>query len=435
MDIPRVVIIGGGLAGWGVVKELEPYARHEDIALTLIEERSCHEFPPLYYEVATGIAQGDTGEAVSLASSVCVDVVHLERFTRKANVAIVQDRVTAIHRAARRVVVLSGAEIPYDVLVLAMGVQTAYYGIMGLRDHAIPLKSVADALHIRRRICELIARARRGSVERFGIVIGGGGATGVEFAAELASACREFVRRGLLRREDVEITIVEGASRLLTAFPERASYLALRRLHRLGVRVFLDALVGKVTLDGVTVVPRPLREGEHREQLLCGFSGDSCELASDVTVWTGGIVPTALPKESGFAVNTRGAVVVDRTGLVEGERCVFALGDCAVFPDARGGTIPPLASHAVRSAPIVGENVMRMLRAARLRAYRARELPAILPLGGKYAMLTYRGRIVDGWSVWVLRSLVDLRYFTRAFGLVTGFSIWLRGIRAYVKND
>ncbi|MDO8425823.1 MAG: FAD-dependent oxidoreductase [bacterium] len=435
MEPHRIVVIGGGLAGWGVAQRLRSYARHGDASLTLVEERPCHEFPPLYYEVATGVRNGSVEEAADLAGGVCVDFRRLAHRTRQTGITVVRDRAAGVDRASRTVALRGGKIIPYDALVLALGSETAYYGIRGLRDHAVPLKSAGDALRIRKRICDLVERASRGSIERFHVVVGGGGATGVEFAAELATTCRSLVRRGLLRHDDIEIALVEGMSRLLVAFPEDASRMALQRLHRLGVRVLLDAFIKDASMDQVTVVPRPLREGEMRARLLCGFEGETCTLPADLTVWTGGIAPPPLARDAGFSVDRGGRVVVDRTGLVEGERCVFALGDCAAFPDRKGNPLPPLASHAVRQAPVVAENVMAALEGANRRDYRARTMPAILPIGGKCVLLAYRNRVTIGMHVWCFRSLVDLQYFTTAFGWMTGTAIWLRGLRAYMQND
>lgn len=437
MDRKRIVIIGAGVAGWGVARALRRAARDGDVEVVLIDRRPYHEFPPLLYEVATGAVRGREGDCEQiLASGVCVNLHAYDRVLVPDGVRFIADDVTAIDRRTRRVHLRGGDEIPFDSLVLALGAETAYYGIAGLREHALPLKHTPDALRIRRCILDLVDRAGRGSIGRANVVVGGGGATGVEFAAELAHTLDARVRRGVLRREDYAVTLVEGGSRLLAAFPERLAREALQRLHRLGVRVLLDARVQRVELGRVTVIPRPLASGEDRSRLLCGFDGDTCALDADCIVWTGGIGYPTLPRDAGFAVDERGRVRVGQDFLVEGERCVFAVGDCAAFLHPRTKQpLPPLASYAVREAPVCARNAMACAAGDVLRQFRPRVMPSVVPLGGRLGAFTYRGWVWIGGFPWYLHSLVALQYFTGAFGAFRGIRIWWRGARVYVQND
>lgn len=437
MDRKRIVVIGAGIAGWGVVRALERAARLEDIDVTLIDRRPHHEFPPLLYEVATGKAQGRAEDCEQiLASGVCVNLNSYERVLARNHIRFLWDEAVAIDRRTRRVQLRTQGMVPYDALVLALGCETATYGIPGLREHAIPLKSVHDALRIRRNILDLVARVRKGSPEPARMVIGGGGATGVEFASELGSFLASLVVSGDIRREDYELSIVESNARLLPGFPPTASQEALRRLHRFGVRVFLDALVHAVALGSVTIVPRALHDGEQREHLLCGFDGDSYRIVVDCVVWTGGIAYPILPKDAGFAVDARNRVLVDEHSMIQGERCVFAVGDCAAFvPRGAKYPLPPLASIAVRQAPVVARNAVSCILDEPLRVFRHRVMPAIIPLGGRYAAFVYRAWTWCGGFPWYLHLLVTLRYYVGAFGMARGARIWWRGARIYVQND
>lgn len=436
--MPRTIaIVGASFAGLGVARWLEPRAEGADAQVILIDKRPYHEFHPLLYEVATGRADGRAEDCEKiLASGVCINLHAYDRLLRGKHLTFRCDEVIAIDRLTRQLRLRGGETVQYDSLVLAMGSETAYYGIPGLKEHAIPLKSIRDALRIRRRMMELIDRARRGTEQKISILIGGGGATGVEFAAELGNYLRTLVQRGEIRSHDYELVLMDMGSRLLGAFPERLSQVALQRLHRLGVRVLLDAVVKQVELGRAIITPRPLKPGEERERLLCGFKGDSCTLEADCIVWTGGIQFPKLLKDSGLPCDLKGRVVVGPDLLVQGEACVYALGDCASFTPPRAThPLPTVASVAVREAPVAAANALGCLDGYPRRFFRPSELPAIVPLGGKYAGLAYKARTWVGLGPWVLRSLVDLKYFCSAMGLFLGLKMWWRGARLYVQND
>jgi len=433
----KIVIIGASFAGIGVARALESRALDGDVEVVLIDRKPYHEYHPLLYEVATGAANGRTEDCEKvLASGVCMNLNAFDRLLKGAHITFRCDEVVAIDRLARQVRLRGGDAISYDALVLAMGSETAYYNIPGLKEHAIPLKSVRDALRIRRRVLDLVDRARRGTDQKVSIVIGGGGATGVEFAAELGNALRELVRRGDIRSHDYEIALVEMGSRLLTMFPERFSRTALQRLHRFGVRVLLDASIQHVELGRAIIAPRPLKSGETREQLLCGFDGASCTIEADSVIWTGGIQFPVLLKDAGFSCDPKGRVIVGEDLLVAGETCVFALGDCAsLTPPRAAHPLPSLASVAVREAPVAAANVLACLDEYPLVRFRSRTLPSLLPLGGKCAGLTYRGWTWIGRFPWLLRTGIDLKYFCSILGLVMGMRMWWRGARMYTQND
>ncbi|MDO8598836.1 MAG: NAD(P)/FAD-dependent oxidoreductase [bacterium] len=436
--MPRtIVIIGASFAGLGVAQYIEPRAEGADVEVVLIDKKPYHEFHALLYEVATGAAHGRAEDCEKiLASGVCLNLNAFDRLLRGRHMTFRCDEVVAIDRLTRKLRLRGGDTIAYDALVLAVGSETAYYGIPGLKEHAIPLKSVRDALRIRRRVLECMDRAKRGTEQKISIVIGGGGATGVEFAAELANYLRTLVATGDIRSHDYEIALIERGSRLLAAFPVRLARVTLQRLHRLGVRVLLDTVVERVELGRVLVAPRPLQPNEERTQLLCGFDGSTCTLEADLIVWTGGIQYPALPKEAGFPCDARGRVIVGEDFIVQGETCVFSLGDCASFMHPKTKQpLPPLASTATREAPLVGANVLACIDEYPLRRFRPPTLPAIVPLGGKFAGLAYKEWTWVGRFPWLLRTLVDLRYFCGVLGLVTGFRMWWRGARMYVQND
>ncbi|MBI4433646.1 FAD-dependent oxidoreductase [Candidatus Uhrbacteria bacterium] len=436
--MPRtIVIVGASFAGLGVAQALEARAEGVDAEIILMDKRPYHEFHALLYEVATGAAEGRPEDCEKiLASGVCVNLNAYERLLRGKRLTFRCAEVLAIDRLTRRLQLRGGEELAYDVLVLAVGAETAFFGIPGLREHAIPLKTTADALRIRRRVLQVVAETSTAQVSPRSIVVGGGGPTGVEFAAELGSTLRAMVRQGKLSAGSVSVVLVEGASRLLSMFPERLHRLALQRLHTFGVRVLLDALVQRVEFGRVTIGPRPLRPGEQRSQLLCGFDGTSCTIDAELVVWTGGIQCSPLPQRAGFPCDVKGRIHVGEDFLVAGMTEVFALGDCVAFVHPRTGQVlPPVAAIAVRQAPVVADNVLRLLNGYPLRRFRPPTLPAIVPFGGKWAGLVYRRWTIVGRMPWMLRVCVDGWYFMTTLGGIRGFRMWWRGARVYVQND
>jgi NADH:ubiquinone reductase (H+-translocating) len=431
----RVVIVGGGIGGWNVARLLEQQAERKQYEVTLIDRRPHHEFAPLYYEVATGISRMMNRSAPSLEDTRRRPLSAFSRLTAGTRMTYQCGDVVAIDRRTRRIRTREGDEIPYDVLVLALGSESAFFGISGLRTHALPLKSARDAYRIQRRFADLITRASDHPDQPSSVIVGGAGATGIEFVCELANTVRSLERKRVIPERVITATIIEASSRVLGVFPSRMSRVAVQRMHQLGVRVLLDTMIKEVRLGSVIVAPRPLRDGEDRSTLLCGFEGSSCTIDSDMVVWTGGIRYPSLPQEFGFRVDQRGRVIVDDQLLVEGETCVFALGDCAALTHATHGTLPPLASVAVRQAPTVAQNVIACLEGTSLRWHRHRTLPSIVPLGGKRAAVAYQGRTWVGFFPWAFRVLVDGKYFMQAFGFRKGVVAWFRSARMIVQND
>lgn len=432
-----VVIVGAGFGGLGVARYLELRAEHADADVILVDRQPVHQFHPLLYEVATGHVDGKTDAAEhALAEGTRMDLRAYTRRFRGTRVSFRNDEVVAVDRLTRQLRLRGGATIAYDALVLALGSDVEFYGIPGLREHAIPLKTTADALRIRRRILECTAGARSDAGTRCAVLIGGGGATGVEFACELGSMFRMLVRKREIRADTYAIALVEAGSRLLAAFPERLARAALRRLHGFGVHVFLDSCVQRAELGRAIIAPRPLRSGESRDALLCGFAGPELAIATDCIVWNGGIRPSQMPKEAGFPCDAKGRILVGEDFLVSGETRVFALGDCAAFthPKTRQ-PLPPLASVAIREAPVAARNVLLALDELPLRRFRPRTLPAIVPLGGKRAGLAYRRWTWIGRTPWALHALIAFQYYCATFGIARGIRIWWNGARLYAQND
>ncbi|MFH1430210.1 MAG: FAD-dependent oxidoreductase, partial [Candidatus Uhrbacteria bacterium] len=272
-------------------------------------------------------------------------------------------------------------------------------------EHALPLRSVLDALRIRQCIDDADARAeRQGGRARIGII--GGGPIGVELATAISSAHRA-----------VEVMLVERNSRFLDRAPKRLSGVALRQARESGIRVHLDTAVARVNVGVCTLQPRPMKAGEEREHLLCGFEGDSIDVEVDGLIWATGNVYGPLSLAEGLPSDPSGRIRVDNELRVQGERNIFAMGDCAAFGDTGLAPRAAIADHQVAT---VEQNVLSSIGFGQMRAYRERVLPEIITLASHRAGFRYRRLVLAGFLPWLLYQIIVLRYFQRAFGFVRG---------------
>ncbi len=416
IDRQRIVILGGGFAGVNVAQHLVKLAKNNE-EIILVAAGKTHTFTPWLYEIATAKAdECSKNEKKCMSKTADIPLTFLG-----PQVTVKQAVVTGLDTAHNHVLLAGGHTLHYDSLVVALGSEMAYFGIPGLQKLALTLKTTADALAIRRRIGELVTCLKRGDCSQIKIVIGGAGPNGVELAAELATMMLGLVRRRVLARDTVRITLVDGGERVLGMMTPKISRLAGHRLRVLGVKVLLNTRINEVKVDEVMV-----KKGE---KLLT--------LPSDCTIWTGGVQPAEVLKNFAVPKDPRGRILVEQTFEVQKQANIFALGDAAMFVDTASKlTLPQTAQAAEQAAPMVAANVLRALRRTKLVTYKARQKwPYSIAIGGNYALLGYGNLVLSGWLGYVVRRLVDLRYFWNILPAMTAIKFWLKGVLEYRKND
>jgi NADH dehydrogenase len=327
---PRVVIVGGGFAGLHAAKGLA----RMPVDVTVVDRRNHHTFQPLLYQVAL---------AVLSPADIAQPIRTILR--RQQNAQVLMDEVIGIDAAERQIALASGAQLPYDYLVLATGATHSYFGRNDWAQFAPGLKTIEDATEIRRRVLLAFELAERQMVEQgwhppLNFVVIGGGPTGVELAGAISDIAQHYMRHDFRHIDPAKarVLLLEGSSRILGTYPEDLSSKAEAALRRLGVEVH--------TLTHVTGIGPGWVE----------FGGQ--RLDAVVTLWAAGVEASPLGKLLGAPLDHRGCVQVDDRLNPPGMPEVFVLGDLAHL-DQDGRQVPGVAQPAMQ----MGDHVAKILAA------------------------------------------------------------------------
>lgn len=384
MRHPHIVIIGGGFAGLAAAKAL----RGKPVDVTVIDRTNHHLFQPLLYQVAmAGLAPSD----------ITAPIRWLLRNERNAKVIF--GEVVKID-PARREVTVDGVAVPvsYDALIVTTGSRHAYFGHGAWEPNAPGLKSLEDALEIRRRFLTAFERAEQESddAERQRLttfVIVGGGPTGVELAGMMIEIVRKAMPRDF-RNVDTRrtrVVLVEAGPRLLPAFPERSAARARRDLERLGVEVRTDATVTGVDADGVRI-------------------GDELIAARNV-FWAAGNQASPLGAMLGGPVDKVGRVLVRDDLSVPGHPEIFVAGDLAAVREAKGSLVPGVAPAAMQEGRRAALNALRIVDAETTTPFRYYNKGDMATIGRNRAIAVFGGRVeVAGYPAWLLWLFIHIMY-------------------------
>jgi NADH dehydrogenase len=334
-----VVVLGGGFGGLKAARRL----RKAPVDITLIDRRNHHVFQPLLYQVAT---------AVLNPSDIAAPI---RRIVRGKNVTVILGEATAID-LANKVVRLDTDDVPYDYLVVATGSTHSYFGHDDWEKRAPGLKSIEDALEMRRRVLFAFEAAEREpDPERrkqwLTFVVVGGGPTGVELAGALGEIARMSLAHDFRHFDpsQARIVLVEGLPRVLATYPEDLSEKARKSLVRLGVEVRTSTLVTEVTADGV-------RAGS--EWIRC-----------HTVLWGAGVAASPLARTLGVPLDRVGRVKVTPALTVPGHDEVFVVGDLATL-ESDGKPVPGVAPAAMQEGTHAAENILRAIRGKPLAPFR-----------------------------------------------------------------
>jgi NADH:ubiquinone reductase (H+-translocating) len=386
----RIVVLGGGFGGVYTARRLEKLqARGAPIEITLVSRDNFFLFTPMLHEVA--------------ASDL--DITHIVsplRTLLRRSAVFVED-VEAVDLARRRVRVSHGFEphaheLEYDHLVIALGSITNYFGLPGLETHALTMKTLGDAIHLRNRVIATLEEADNECTRRdpglLTFVVAGGGFAGVETLGALNDFVRDAMRfYPRLQQAAVRMVLVHAGPRILPELGDALGEYAARQLAGRGMEVLTGARVTGVSPQGVSL-------------------GDGRFIPSRLVVWTAGTSPHPLIGRLPCTTD-HGRVVVTGTMAVPGVPDVWALGDCAVIPDRTGKPFPPTAQHAIREAATLADNIVASLEGKPLRAFEFQTLGQLAAIGRRAGVARILGVNFSGFVAWWLWRTIYLAKLPR----------------------
>jgi NADH dehydrogenase len=406
---PRVVIVGGGFGGLNAARALAK----APVQVTIIDRRNYHTFQPLLYQVAT--AGLSPGEIAAPIRSI---------FRSYKNVEVLMAEVTGFD-LERRVVVTSDAEVPYDYLIVAAGASHAYFGHDEWEPLAPGLKTIEDALEIRRRVLlafELAEReAAAGHTETpLNFVVVGGGPTGVELAGTLAEISRHALAHEFRSIDPARthILLIEGGPRVLPAYAEDLSRSAEEQLRHLGVEVRTSSVVTQIE-PGVVVV------GETR-------------LPATVVLWAAGVLASPLGKKLGAAVDRAGRVQVEPDLSLPNHPEVFVIGDLAALKDEQGKLLPGVAPVAMQQgnfvAKIIRAEIKNGVVAASRNAFHYWDKGSLATIGRAAAVAQFGKIHISGFLAWLSWLFIHILFLIGFRNRLLVFVQWAWSYATYERG-
>lgn len=382
MTGPHVVIIGGGFGGLYAARGF----KGQPVRVTVLDRRNHHLFQPLLYQVAmAALSPGDIASPIRWI------------LRKQRNVEVLLADAVAVD-PRRQTVTLTDGEVPYDYLIVATGATHAYFGRDEWRDTAPGLKTLEDALDIRRRMllafeCAERERDPRRQRQLLTFVLIGGGPTGVEMAGALAEMSRQSLTRDFRHIDpgSARIVLVEGGPTVLAAFPERLRKAAHEDLERLGVEVRLNSLVTDVLPGRVCI-------------------GDET-IEADTILWTAGVAASPLGATLGAPLDRAGRVRVQPDLTIPGHANVFVIGDLASLDGPDGRPLPGVAQVAIQMGRHASKQILRATKGQPLEPFRYRDLGNMATIGRASAIADFgRVRLTGwlGWLAWLFVHLMNL---------------------------
>ena len=372
-----VLILGCGFGGLWAAQGL----RKAPAQVTVIDRTNHHLFSPLLYQVAT---------AGLSAPAIAAPIRHI--LAGQRNTSVLMAEVKAIHKDDRSVTLEDGSRMRYDYLVVATGAAHSYFGHEDWAPYAPGLKTLEDALEIRRRMLLAFERAEREAdpvrrAQWLTFVVIGGGPTGAELAGQFAEIARHTLK-GEFRRIDTHsarVVLVEGASRILNAYPPDLSRKAQLQLERLGVTTWVGRMVTGVDAEGVSL-------GADR-------------ISAKTVVWAAGVAASPLARSLDVPLDRAGRVKVGPDLSLPGHAEIFVIGDLASLEG-----VPGIAPAAKQMGRLTAQNIKRLMQEKETVAFRYRDWGQLATIGRNSAVAVIGKLKLSGYPAWLMWLLAHI-YF------------------------
>jgi NADH dehydrogenase len=400
-----VVIVGGGFGGLSAARAL----KRAPVDVVLVDRVNHHLFQPLLYQVATaGLSPGDIASPIRYV------------LRRQSNVQVLLADVRSVD-VPRKCLALDIGELPYDALILAAGATHSYFGHDEWRTVAPGLKTLDDALNVRRRVLVAFEQAERtADVEAqrrlLTFVVIGGGPTGVEMAGALAEIARHTLRHEFraIAPESARIVLLEGAPTLLGTFPERLRRNAERELREIGVDVRTNTIV-------TAVEPGRVRIGDEA-------------IEAGTVLWAAGVAASPLGRTLGVPVDRAGRVPVSPDLTIPGRDDVYVVGDLAAFRQEDGTLLPGVAQVAMQGAAHAARNIVRALQGQTRTPFVYRNYGTLATIGRARAVADL-GRIrFAGYLAWLFWLFVHIMQLTGFRNRLVVFVQWAFAYLTYQRS-
>ena len=383
----NVVVLGAGYAGAGAVKRLESRLS-ADADLTWISETDYHL---VLHESHRCISDPSVKEKVAIP----VDEI------KSSSTTFIEGEVVDVDAEDRQVALTDGATVDYDYLLVALGSQTAFFGIEGLAEHAHTLKSLDDALGIHDALADAAAAASPADPAK--VVIGGAGLSGIQTAGEVAEYRDE-------QDVPIDITIVEGLDSVLPNGPEPLQEKIESRLIDRGVNIITGEFVSGVDDDEV-------------------FYGEDDAIDYDVLVWTGGITGQDAACELDVDKDERSHRIETEQTFATSDDRIFAIGDCALIDQPNDDIAPPTAQAAWQAAETAGDNVARRVDGAPLKNWTYNDMGTVVSIGEDAVAhgTSYKGiglPITKGFMARNLKKAIAAKWIRRVAGVKRAAGAW-----------
>lgn len=375
MNKPKVVILGGGFGGLAAARAL-----HKAADVTVVDRHNYQTFLPLLYQVSTaGLAADHVAYPIRGA-------------LRKTPVKFRMGSPISIDHKNKEVKLDSSELLKFDHLIVALGSVTADFGIPGVSEFTLGMKSVAEALNIRAEIMRRFEDLCRFEDEtKLSITVIGGGPTGVEMAGAIAELIRGPLKSDQAQAAShISISLIEAGPRLLPPFAPSLSARTKKDLEKLGVKVLLNAAVQEV---------------EHRKIKL----KDGTTIASEITIWAAGVKGNdAIAQLNLPTTGTR--VAVEPTMQVKNYPYIWALGDIAASVDKNGNQLPMVAPVAIQQGKFIAKQIARVSKSQKLASFKYLDKGSMATIGRNKAVVQVKGIKISGALAWLIWLWLHLFY-------------------------
>lgn len=401
---PKIVIIGGGFGGLWAAKALA----NKPVDVTLIDRKNHHVFQPLLYQVATAVlSPGEIAQPI-------------RRILHKAdNIEVILGEAVAFDKENNRVILADGSQLFYDFLIVAGGARHSYFGHDDWERDAPGLKTIEDAVEMRRRILVAFETAERdayltGKQKQLNFVVVGGGPTGVELAGAIADIARKALAKDFkaIDTRKAKVMLFEGSDKILGTFGKDLSTSAKQQLESLGVEVHLNSFVTDIESDRVKV-------------------GDDW-IACDVVLWATGVAASPLGKALGVETDKAGRVLVEKDLSIRGFPNVFVIGDMAFLLQEDGEPVPGVSPAAMQMGTASAENILRDLNGKPRENFVYWDKGTMATIGRRKAIAQLAGLKFKGFIAWMMWLFLHVFFL---IGFRNKFAVLFEWFWAYLTRE